>query len=100
MAQQETLYLFGDQTFDVQPHLRKLLDARQGNVVLADFLDRAYEAIRAQIFELPKEVRDELPRFSSIEDVLLWKRVDGSPRCVPLDMATTCLYQLGSFIMK
>lgn len=99
---QETLYLlvFGDQTFDVGPHLPRLLDARNSNVVLRDFLERAYDAIRAQLFRLPGHAREELPRFTSIEDVLLWKPSDGASRCVPLDMALTCLYQLGSFIIR
>lgn len=100
MGQQETLYLFGDQTFDVEPHLHKLLDAKNSNVVLKDFLDKAYEALRMQIFRLPKQVREGLPRFTSIEDVLLWKEPEGSSHCVPLDMAVTSVYQLGSFILK
>ena len=95
-----TLYLFGDQTFDVEPHLHKLLVAKNTNVVLKDFLDKTYDALRLQIFQLPKAVREELPRFTGIEDVLLWKRSDGSSCCVPLDMAITCMYQLGSFLMR
>ncbi|KAF7546534.1 hypothetical protein G7Z17_g8371 [Cylindrodendrum hubeiense] len=100
MEHQETLYLFGDQTFDVEPHLPKLLDAKNSNVILRDFLDRVYDALRVQIFQLPKNVREELPRFTNIEDVLLWKRTEGSIRCVPLDMAMTCMYQLASFIIS
>jgi hypothetical protein len=100
MEHQKTLYLFGDQTFDLEPHLHKLLYAKNSNVVLRDFLEKAYDAIRVQIFQLPKQVREELPRFTSIEDVLLWRRTEGSSRCVPLDMAITCTYQLGSFINR
>ncbi|KAI0405958.1 polyketide synthase [Xylaria palmicola] len=100
MGHQKTLYLFGDQTFDVEPHLPKLLDVGNSSVVLRDFLDKAYDAIRLQIFRLPANVRGELPRFTNIEDVLLWKQPKGHSRCVPLDMAMTCLYQLGSFIIS
>lgn len=100
MTNQETLYLFGDQTFDVEPHLPKLLDGKNNNVVLKEFLERAYDALRIQIFQLHKDVREKLPRFTCIEDVLLWKRSEGSLRCVPMDMAITCMYQLGSFIMR
>ncbi|KUI72115.1 Conidial yellow pigment biosynthesis polyketide synthase [Cytospora mali] len=98
MENQEALYLFGDQTFDVEPHLNKLLDAKNSNAILRDFLDKVYDSLRVQIFQLPRHVREELPRFTSIEDVLLWKRSEGSSCCVPLDMAITCMYQLGSFI--
>ncbi|RWA03415.1 hypothetical protein EKO27_g11693 [Xylaria grammica] len=100
MGHHKTLYLFGDQTFDVEPHMPKLLDAGNTNVVLRDFLDDAYDAIRLQIFRLPANVRVELPRFTSIEDVILWKQPKERSRCVPLDMAMTCLYQLGSFIVS
>ncbi|KAI0123643.1 polyketide synthase [Xylariales sp. AK1849] len=100
MGHQETLYLFGDQTFDVEPHLHGLLDAKNSNVVLREFLEKAYNAIRLQMFQLPRHVREELPRFTSIEDVLLWKQSKGGSRCVPLDMAMTCMYQLGSFIIN
>ncbi|KAI1452580.1 polyketide synthase [Annulohypoxylon moriforme] len=100
MIRQETLYLFGDQTFDVEPHLHKLLDASNSNVILRGFLQKAYNAIRLQIFQLPKHVREELPRFTCIEDVLLWRQPKGVTPCVPLDMAITCMYQLGSFIIS
>jgi hypothetical protein len=97
-ARKETLFLFGDQTFDVEPFLPGILDASNGNTVLRDFLEKAYQALRTQIFELPKQVCETLPRFTGVEDVLLHRRSVGAPRCVPLDMALTCLYQLASFI--
>ncbi|KAI0517278.1 polyketide synthase [Xylaria bambusicola] len=100
MSYQKTLYLFGDQTFDVEPHMAQLLSAGNSNVVLRDFLDKAYKSIRLQIFQLPENVYGELPRFTSIEDVLLWKQSKERSRCVPLDMAMACLYQLGSFIIS
>ena len=89
------LYLFGDQTYDVQPYLRDLL-LNKGNPILDDFLVRAYDVIRAEIHTLPSEVRDELPRFTCLDDIIL--RKPGGTRCVPLDMAVTCMYQLGVFI--
>ncbi|KAI8631121.1 polyketide synthase [Xylariaceae sp. FL1651] len=100
MAHQKILYLFGDQTFDVELHMPKLLDAGSNGVLLRDFLDRAYNAIRLQISRLPANLRGELPRFTSVEDVLLWKQPKEQVRCVPLDMARTCLYQLASFIIS
>lgn len=95
MSDHLKLYLFGDQTYDTLPHLPSLLHSRQ-NPVLEDFLVKSYEAIRIEIFTLPYQDRDLLPRFTCLEDLLLWKQ-DGR-RCVALDMAVTCMYQLGSFI--
>lgn len=95
MTSQLKLYLFGDQTYDVQPGLKDLLHYRH-NPVLEDFLLKAYDAIRNELYSLPREVRDDLPRFTCIDDIILRKQ--SGRRCVPLDMAVTCMYQLGAFI--
>ena len=95
MTGQLRLYLFGDQTYDIQPYLRDLIQHRQ-NPLLEDFLIKAYDAIRTEIYSLPCEVRDDLPRFTCLDDIIF--RRQGGKRCVPLDMAVTCMYQLGVFI--
>ena len=95
MASTLKLYLFGDQTYDIQPCLKDLIHYRS-NPVLEDFLIKAYDAIRTEIFSLPSEIRHDLPRFTCLDDILL--RKPGGRRCVPLDMALTCMYQLGVFI--
>ena len=95
MADQLKLYLFGDQTYDIQSYLKDLIQYRH-NPVLEDFLVKAYDAIRAEIYNLPREIRDDLPRFTCIDDIVFRKQ--GGKRCVPLDMAVTCMYQLGVFI--
>lgn len=97
MSGPQKLYLFGDQTYEVQPHLKDLLRYRT-NPVLDDFLVKAYDVIRNHIYELPIQVRDDLPRFTCVDDLLLMKPT--STRCIPLDMAITCLYQLGVFISQ
>lgn len=95
MKNQLSLYLFGDQTFDIQPHLRDLL-IKRNNPVVHDFLVRAYNAIRAEIYHLPRPVREDLPRFTCLDDLILWDH--STKRCIPLDMAVTSMYQLGTFI--
>ncbi|XXG97472.1 hypothetical protein Hte_003774 [Hypoxylon texense] len=97
MAAQLNLYLFGDQTYDIQPHVKDLLRHRH-NPVLEDFLVKTYHAIRTEIYRLSPQVRDDLPRFTCLDDLVLWKP-DGK-RCIPLDMAITCMYQLGVFISR
>lgn len=89
------LCLFGDQTYDIGPHFKALLHQRD-NPVLDSFLARAYDAIRGEIFKLPANVREEVPRFTCLEDLAYWNH--RSKRCIALDMAVTCMYQLGSFI--
>ncbi|KAF1952593.1 ketoacyl-synt-domain-containing protein [Byssothecium circinans] len=97
MATHLKLYLFGDQTFDIQPHFKTLLQ-RRDNPVLDAFVEKAYDAIRTEIYKLPQETREDIPRFTSVEDLILWNQ-DGK-RCVALDMAVTCMYQLGVFISQ
>lgn len=95
MSDHMKLYLFGDQTYDIQPDLKDLLRYRH-NPVLEDFLVKVYDTIRNDIYKLPNEIREELPRFTCLDDLVLWKQ--GGKRCIPLDMAVTCMYQLGAFI--
>ncbi len=95
MGDKLELYVFGDQTFDIQPCLKNLIWYRT-NPVLEDFLFKAYNAIRTEIYKLSREIREDLPRFTCLDDLLLWK--PGGRRCIPLDMAVTCMYQLGVFI--
>lgn len=95
MADRLELYLFGDQTFNVRPYLKDLMKYRE-NPVLEDFLVKAYNAIRTEIYQLSPEVRDDLPRFTCVDDIIFRKQ--GGKRCDPLDMAVTCMYQLGIFI--
>lgn len=95
MADHLKLYLFGDQTFSLQPHLQNLPRNRD-NPFLQYFLTKAYEAVRVEIYRLPSQVRDDLPRFTCVEDLVSWDQ-SGEP-CVALDMALTTLYHLGTFI--
>ncbi|KAG6995597.1 hypothetical protein G7Y79_00044g080680 [Physcia stellaris] len=97
MADQMKLYLFGDQTYDTQSDLKDLLEHKQ-NPILANFFAKAYDAIRIEIYTLPQEVRDELPRFTCFNDLIF--REEGGKGCTPLEMAMTCVYQLGTFISQ
>ena len=95
MSDQMTLYLFGDQRYDIQPDLKDLLRYRQ-NPVLEDFLVKAFDTIRKGIYTLPYNIRETLPRFTCLEDLVSLKQ--GGKRCIPLEMAVTCMYPLGVFI--
>ncbi|KAF4589049.1 Type I Iterative Polyketide synthase (PKS) [Ophiocordyceps camponoti-floridani] len=91
------LYLFGDQTFDIRPHLKALVRQRS-HPVLEDFLTKAYETVRAEIYKLPYEERQHVPRFTSLDDLVSWEQ--SGRRSIALDMAVTCIFQLGSFISQ
>ncbi|KAF7551423.1 hypothetical protein G7Z17_g5015 [Cylindrodendrum hubeiense] len=55
MSDHLKLYVFGDQTYDIQPRLKDLLQSRD-NPVLEDFLVKAYDAVRTEIFKLPYQL--------------------------------------------
>ncbi|KAL4758755.1 ketoacyl-synt-domain-containing protein [Aspergillus foveolatus] len=99
MSSHFKLYLFGDQTFRPRTHFRALL-ANRDNAVLDDFLTKAYSRIRSELFRLPKQDRDHFPRFTCLEDLVFWQPGEDERRCVPLEMALLCLYQLGEFIRQ
>ncbi|KJZ76404.1 hypothetical protein HIM_04133 [Hirsutella minnesotensis 3608] len=91
------LYLFGDQTFDIQPELKSLIRNRN-NPILENFLTKAYEALRREIYGLPHEIRNDLPRLTCLDDLVSWNET--GRRCIALDMAVTCIYQVGTFISQ
>lgn len=98
---QVSLYLFGDQTHDIGPHLKALLlESQRGNVLLNDFLQRAYGALRKELYQLSFQERESLPRFTSIEDLVLWRSTSPQEarQCIPLDMSLTCMYHIAAFI--
>ncbi|KAE8825964.1 hypothetical protein PTNB85_08909 [Pyrenophora teres f. teres] len=99
MTDHLTLFLFGDQTFDIRPHFSGLLKARD-NLFLHAFLRAAYNALRKEIFTLSPEVRKELPRFTCLEDLASWKDGGSGKQCLALDMAMTTLWQLGRYILQ
>lgn len=100
-SKEVTLYLFGDQTYDVGPHLKELLlSSRYSNGLINDFLHGSYDAVRAEMYQLQSQERECLPRFTCVQDLVLWaiRNPNERNRCVPLNMALTCMYQLAVFI--
>lgn len=96
MAEHLKICIFGDQTCDLRSHMKDLFRIRD-NPAVEDFLVKAYNAVRKEIYKLPPEVRDDLPRFTGINDLILYNQGCGR-RCVALDTAVTCIYQLATFI--
>lgn len=89
------VYVFGDQTYDVQINeLRNLVHDRKSDPVVVEFLERARRALRDDLYQLSPEDRHNAPSFATVTDLLLWEK----GRSVPVDMAMLCLYQLGSFM--
>ncbi|KAJ5146426.1 uncharacterized protein N7515_000990 [Penicillium bovifimosum] len=89
------LYLFGDQTADVDSGLRRLLHAKNDSLLVA-FFQKCYYALRKEITSFSPSERETFPRFTSIVDLLARHRESGPNPS--LESALTTMYQLGCFI--
>ncbi|KJZ70159.1 hypothetical protein HIM_10466 [Hirsutella minnesotensis 3608] len=98
MADHFKLYLFGDQTYDIQPRLKTLL-LNKSNPVLDGFLSKALDAIQLEIETLRHASLHNVPRFTTVYELVSWNQMT-EKRCIALDMAITCLYHLGAFMAR
>lgn len=94
MARQTQVYLFGDQTFDFDGGLRRLLHVKD-NAVLISFFERVQHAIRIEIGELPFQTKELFPRVSSLIDLLAKHREAGSNPAIEKMLA--CIHQFACF---
>lgn len=63
------LQIFGDQTADQYPLLRKAC-LQKDNSLLQTFLERVSVALRGEIQQLPRPQRDSIPDFLTISHLL------------------------------
>ncbi|KAI1174098.1 beta-ketoacyl synthase [Nemania sp. FL0916] len=95
MPGQLRLCIFGDQTFDLGPHWKSFFGLRSDPIV-DDFLTKAYDAVRNEVYRMPLEEQESLPRFTCINDLILLNQK--GKRCVAIDTAIGSIYQLAVFI--
>jgi hypothetical protein len=96
MVNQLQIYLFGDQTHEISAKLQALLHSKS-SPILQSFFDEVYHKLRAEIGQLPARDKEIFPRFSSIAEILAWrKRQDKYIQAI--ENALTCTYQLAYFI--
>ncbi|KEY74802.1 hypothetical protein S7711_06489 [Stachybotrys chartarum IBT 7711] len=92
------LVIFGDQTFDLTHRWKDLFHIRN-NPAVEDFLEKSYIAVRNEIYKLPVDVRNDIPRFNCLNDLILSNRA--GPKLVPaIDTAVSCIYELAYFISR
>ncbi|KAF2661649.1 polyketide synthase PksA [Lophiostoma macrostomum CBS 122681] len=63
------ILIFGDQTADQYPVLRKASLCRN-NAILSTFLERTSVALREEVEKLPKTQRDQIPDFLRVSDLV------------------------------
>jgi len=96
MSDSLKLCIFGDQTCDLRPHWKGLFHIRH-NPSVEDFLVKSYNAVRKEIWKLPVDARNNIPRFTCINDLILSNQA-GTKRCLAIDTAVSCIYELATFI--
>lgn len=90
------LCIFGDQTCDLTSSWKELFQIRT-NPVIEDFFEKSYDAVRKEIWKLPVDVRNDIPRFTSFNDLILSSQ-SGGRRCLAIDTAVRCIYELAIFM--
>jgi hypothetical protein len=90
------LFLFGDLTVPFEEVLRDLLYTKD-LPILKSFFEKAAFALREEISGLPSPQQAQLPRFTTLVD-LLPQLQGGKPGVPALNFALLCLYEIGIFI--
>lgn len=88
--------MFGDQTCDLSSSLKELFQLRT-NPAVEDFFVKSYDAVRREIWKLPADVRGDIPRFTSFNDLILSSQ-GGGIKCLAIDTAVRCIYELAIFM--
>ncbi|KAI9880108.1 MAG: hypothetical protein M1830_005353 [Pleopsidium flavum] len=68
MATKMNVLLFGDQTSDCHAHLRRVLHQKE-NIILTSFLERVSVALRDEVSQQPRLVRERIPDFTNVTDL-------------------------------
>lgn len=63
------ILVFGDQTADQYPLLRKV-SLRRGNALLSTFLERVSVVVREEVEKLPRSQREHIPDFLRVSDLV------------------------------
>lgn len=88
--------IFGDQTADQCALLRKIV-SRKDNTLLTTFLERVSVAIREEVQKLPRNQRDEIPDFLTINH-LLESYYEKGAKLPQVESALVTIAQLAHFI--
>jgi hypothetical protein len=90
------VHVFGDQTADQIPLLRKVV-SRKDNSLLSTFLERAAAALREEVERLPKIQREVIPDFLTISQ-LVEAYVELGSKVPQLESVFVTIAQLGHYI--
>ncbi|KAF2204098.1 ketoacyl-synt-domain-containing protein [Delitschia confertaspora ATCC 74209] len=89
-------FVFGDQTTDQRPLLRKVC-TRKNNSLLSTFLERARVVLRNEVLKLPYRQRQKIPDFLTIGDLVEAYHEKGE-KLVSLESCFVTIAQLAHYI--
>ena len=92
-----SILLFGDQTGDYRTTLDRVLRVRD-NPLLTAFFDRSYAALRQEVANQPRPVRNNTTGFSSIADLVARYADSELPKSNALESALTYISQIACFL--
>lgn len=91
------LVLFGDQIADLNGSLRRVHQRKNGTVLVQSFLESSASTLREEVGALPRVLRDRIPSFTSIFD-LVERHVRSEEPNPALENALLCVCHLANFI--
>ena len=92
-----SILLFGDQTGDYRTTLDRVLRITN-NALLTAFFDRSYAALRQEVANQPRLVRNNITGFSSISDLVARYADSALPKSNALESALTYISQIACFL--
>lgn len=91
------IFLFGDETAEQYSLLRSILN-RKNNAVLTTFLEQVCVALRQETHKLPRELRECIPDFLRMTELVESFHVQGSKKSPALKSALVTTTQLAHYI--
>jgi hypothetical protein len=89
--------LFPDQLPDTRGLIRRTHEAKKRTVLVKSFLEKAYSALRDEVWNLPRDVRNQIPPFNSVYD-LSERHADSKVQRVEVSSALLVVAELANFI--
>jgi hypothetical protein len=91
------IVFFPEQLADERRIHRDLHEARDKTVLVRWFLDKAYHAIREEVWNLHRDVRDRIPPFNSVFD-LSERHATCETQRLEISSALLCVAYLAQYI--
>ena len=96
MSTRMEIFIFGNQATDYHTNLRTKL-RQKSNPLLTSFLERANAALREEIAQQPRLIRDTIPEFSTLIDLVEWFE-ESDVSNPAMESAICCICQISCFI--